>query len=72
MPETVVPEMLRSPENWDKVAEYVRATREGGGLSIVESSPVPRQGGRQRPVAWAAHPKLKLYLQRESCFGTNC
>ena len=25
-PETVVPEMLRIPENWDKVAEYVRAT----------------------------------------------
>ena len=25
-PETVVPEMLRSPENWDKVAEYVRTT----------------------------------------------
>ena len=25
-PETVVPEMLWSPENWDKVAEYVRAT----------------------------------------------
>ena len=25
-PEEVVPEMLRSPENWDKVAEYVRAT----------------------------------------------
>ena len=25
-PETEVPEMLRSPENWDKVAEYVRAT----------------------------------------------
>ena len=24
--ETVAPEMLRSPENWDKVAEYVRAT----------------------------------------------
>ena len=25
-PETVVPEMLRNPENWDNVAEYVRAT----------------------------------------------
>ena len=25
-PEIVVPEMLRSPENWDKVAEYVMAT----------------------------------------------
>ena len=24
---------------------------EGGGLSIVESSPVPRQGGRQRQIA---------------------
>ena len=25
-PVAVVPEMLWSPENWDKVAEYVRAT----------------------------------------------
>ena len=25
-PEGVVPEMLRSPQNWDKVAEYARAT----------------------------------------------
>ena len=25
-PETVVPEMLQSPESWDNVAEYVRAT----------------------------------------------
>ena len=38
-PEKLVPKMLRSPENWDKVAEYVRATfiaENGGGLSIVE------------------------------------
>ena len=25
-PEIVVPKMLRSPENWDKVSEYVRTT----------------------------------------------
>ena len=31
--EKVVPEMLRSPENWDKVAEYVLAKKKEGFLS---------------------------------------
>ena len=52
-PEIVVPEMLRSAENWDKAAEYVRATllakKEEDFLSY--SSPIPRHGSRQQSVA---------------------
>ena len=52
-----------------RVRQGHSGSKKGGGLSIVESSSVPMQGGR--PVASAARLTLKLYLNRELQFGSN-